>query len=144
MKSGLRIGQSAEIEVTVTEEMQASFGREMIHNLYSTSWLVHHMEWASRKLIEPYLEPHEEGMGSHVEVSHLMLTLTGMKVRVKAVVYEIRDKKIVCEVEAFNIRGKIGKGTITQSIVEKTWLDKKKKEMSIINQLASETEPAPK
>ena len=142
MKPGIHIGQSAEIEITVTPDMQASFGGGVVHQLFSTSSLIQHLEWAARKIIEPYLEPYEEAMGSHVEVSHLMLTLTGMNVRVKACVHEIRDKKVVCEVEAFNIRGKIARGTITQSIVEKAWLDKKMKEMLLINQLSTQTRTA--
>lgn len=142
MKPGIHIDQSAEIEITVTPDMQVSFGGKIIHELYSTSWLVQHMEWTARKIIEPYLQPHEEAMGSHVEVSHLMLTLIGMQVRIKACVHEIRDNKVVCEVEAFNIRGKIARGMITQSIVEKTWLDKKMKEMSLINQLSNSTQAA--
>lgn len=136
MKSGLAIGQTAEFEILVTKDMRAEFVGVAVHELYSTSDLVNHIEWAARKILIPYLESHEEGMVSHVEVSHLTLTVPGMKVRVKAIVSEIRDKKIVCDVEAFNTRGKIARGTVTQSIIEKSWLDKKMKELSIINQLS--------
>ncbi len=62
-------------------------------------------------------------MVSHVEVSHMTLTVIGMTVRVKATVSEIRDKKIVCDVEAFNTRGKIARGTVSLSITERTWLE---------------------
>ena len=137
MKTGLQVGQSAEIEVEITNAMLANFDGRPVHNLYSTSALVNHMEWVARKVILPYLEEHEEVMNSHAEISHLTLSLPGMKVRVKAVVSDIRDKKIVCDIEAFNSRGKIARGSITQSLIEKQWLDRKMKELSIINQLAS-------
>lgn len=137
MKPGLKIGDSAEIEIKVTRDMRAAFGGITVHELFSTSSLVHHMEWAARKVLEQYLESDEEAMGYHVEVTHLMLTLIDMSVRVKATVTEIREKRIVCEVEAFNLRGKIARGLVTQSLVEKEWLDKKMKEMSVVNQIAS-------
>jgi len=136
MKAGLEIGQSAEIDILVTKDMRTEFVGETVHDLYSTSDLVNHIEWAARKCLMPFLDTNEEGMVSHVEVSHLTLTVTGMSVRVKATVSEIRDKKIVCDVEAFNTRGKIARGTVTQSIIERTWLENKMKELSLINQLA--------
>lgn len=136
MKSGLMVGQSAEVEVVVTKDMRPAFAGPPVHDLYATSALVHDMEWAARKLILPYLEPHEEGMGSHIEVSHLMPTLPGMKVIVRATVSEVRENKVVCDLDAFNVRGKIARGTMTQAIIDKEWLDKRMKEMSIINQLS--------
>jgi predicted thioesterase len=138
MKPGLNVGQSAEVEIEITKDMLATLAGETIHELYATSSLVQHMELAGRKLIVPFLEDHEEGMGSHVEVSHLALTLPGMRVKVKATVTEIRDKKVVCDVEAYNTRGKIARGTVTQSIVEKAWLDRKMKELSIIINLSDQ------
>ena len=137
MKSGLMKGQSAELEITVTPDMEAQFGGQLVHPLYSTSALVHHMEWAARKTILPYLEEHEEGMGSHVEVSHLMLTPTGMNIKIKAVVSDIRDHRIECEVEAFNSRGKVARGTIVQTVVEKKWLEQKVREFTVINGIAA-------
>jgi fluoroacetyl-CoA thioesterase len=136
MKAGLEIGQSAEIDILVTKDMRTEFVGESVHDLYSTSDLCNQIEWAARKCLMPFLETTEESMVSHVEISHLALTVTGMNVRVKATVSEIRDKKIVCVVEAFNTRGKIARGTVTQSIIERTWLENKMKELSLINQLA--------
>lgn len=143
MKAGLEIGQSAEIDLLVTKDMRTEFVGETVNDLYSTSDLVNHIEWAARKVLIPFLELNEEGMVSHVEVSHLTLTVTGMNVRVKATVSEIRDKKIVCDVEAYNTRGKIARGTVTQSVIEKTWLANKMKELSIINQLSSQNYQVP-
>lgn len=142
MKPGLTKGQTAQIEITTTPDMRAQFGGDTVHDLFSTAALVHHMEWAARKAILPYLEPHEEGMGSHVEVSHLSFTPTGWKVTVRATVTDIRDRKIECEVEAFNSRGKVAKGTITQSIIEKDWLQRKMRELAVIDGIAREQETA--
>ncbi len=138
MKAGLAIGHTAEIDILVTKDMRPEFVGEAVHDLYSTSDLVNHIEGAAHKCLRPFLETTEEGMVSHVEVSHLTLTVTGMSVRVKATVSEIRDKKIVCDVEAFNTRGKIARGTVTLSITERGWLENKMRELSLINELAKQ------
>ena len=140
MKPGLQIGQSAELEITVTPDMAARFPDEFVHDLYSTSALVHHMEWAARKTIFSYLEPHEEGMGFHIDIHHLMLTPIGMKVTIKATITDIRDHKVECDVEAFNWRGKVAKGVIVQSIVERSWLERKIREMEVVEGIVREQE----
>jgi len=144
MKPELRIGLTAEIEVTVTKDMLAEFDGEEMQDVYATSALVHHAELVTRKLLLPHLDPQEQAMTSNIEVSHLVLTVPGMRVKVKAQVREIRDKKIVCDIEATHARGKVARGTLTQAIVEKSWLDNKIKEMSLINQLALQADAAQK
>lgn len=136
MKPGLKEGDTAEVEVVVDKSMVASFGGQTVHDLYSTSSLINHMEWAARKLILPYLEEQEEGMGCHISVSHRSLTLLNMKVTIRATVTDIRENKIECEVEAFNSRTKIARGTIVQAIVQKQWLEKKMKEVSLVETIA--------
>ncbi|MBZ0187062.1 MAG: hypothetical protein K8F91_12515 [Candidatus Obscuribacterales bacterium] len=137
MKVGLAIGQTAEIEVAVSDAMTAAFEGITVHNLYATSALVHHMEFAARKLILSYLEPHEEGMDCHVQVSHLAPTLPGMTVTIRATISDIRDNKIQAEVEASNIRGKIARGEVTQAIIDKEWLEKRMKELGIVHHLST-------
>jgi fluoroacetyl-CoA thioesterase len=139
MKAGLLNGQSIELEVTVTRDMLAEFDGQAVNDLYATSALVHNIEQVCHKLLSPFLESHEQVVTSYIEISHLMLTVTGMKVKLKATATEVRENKIVCEIEAHNVRGKLAKGSVTQVIVENNWLDKKVKEMSIINNLASES-----
>jgi len=138
MKPGISVGQTAELEVEITPDMTAAFEGITVHDLYSTSCLVHHMEFAARKLILDYLEPHEEGMGCHVQVSHLAPTLPGMLVKLKATITGIRDNKIQTEVEASNVRGKIARGEVTQAIIEKEWLEKRMKELSIVQNISTE------
>lgn len=142
MKPGLKEGQTAEVEVTVTKDMLAAFDGDLVHELFSTSALIHHMEHAARKTILPYLEDHEEGMGCHINASHRMLTLPGMKVRLVATVIDIRDSKVECEVEAFNSRGKIARGTVVQAIVDKSWLSNKMREMQVVESIREQAEQA--
>lgn len=136
MKNSLVLGKAKELEITVTPDMEASFEGKKIHPLLSTSSLIHYMEFAARQLLVDYLAPDEEAMGFNIDVSHLMLTVSGMKIKIKAAVSEIRDNKVVCDVEAYNIRGKIARGSFTQAIVKKNWLENKIKELNIITHLA--------
>jgi fluoroacetyl-CoA thioesterase len=133
MKPGIKPGQTAEIEFLVTPEMFAQFQGTLVHELLSTSALVYQMEWAARQIILPYLEAHEEGMGSRVDVHHSMMTPGGVKVKVRATVTEIRDNKIECEVEATNARGKVAKGVVVQAIVEKSWVSNKIREIEVVD-----------
>lgn len=138
MKPGLKVGQTSEIEFEVTPKMVAQFKGKVVHELLSTSYLVQELEWAARQTILPYLEAHEEGMGSHVDVHHIMLAPVGITVKVKATVTEIRDNKIECEVEASNFRGKVAKGTVLQAVVDKSWVEKKIAEMEVVEGIVRE------
>jgi len=139
MKPGLKAGQTAEVEIVVSPDMRAAFEEQTAHDLYATSQLVQHMEWVARKTILPFLDTNEESMGNHLEVSHMKPTLTGMKVKLKATVKEILNNKVFCEIEASTSMGKIARGSVTQAVVEKEWLLKKKKEMSLIDHLVQDT-----
>lgn len=144
MVAQVALGHTAEIEITVADRMRAQFDDGLVHEIYSTSSLVHHMEWVARKAILPFLEEHEEAMGCHVDVAHLKPTLIGMKVQIRATVSEVLKNKIVCDVEAFNGLGKIAKGYVTQAVLDKGWLDLKKKELWLLHHLAEEANPQPR
>jgi fluoroacetyl-CoA thioesterase len=137
MKPGLAIGQTTTIETNVSWDMIVRYEGKTVHELYSTSALVHHMELSARKLIWPYLEETEECMGCHVDVSHLAMTLPDMKVTIVSTIADIRDNKVVVDVEASNIRGKIARGTVTHAVIDKAWLTNRMKEISVIQNIAA-------
>jgi predicted thioesterase len=135
MKPGLQEGQVAESQFTVTPQMFALFQGQTVHELLSTSALVHQLEWAARKTILPYLEPHEEGIGARVEVHHLTMTPAGAEVTVRARVSNVHGNKVECEVEAFNLRSKIARGKVVQAIVDRAWLARKQAELQLAEDL---------
>lgn len=137
MKPGLAVGQTTNLELEVSWDMIVRYEGKTVHELYSTSMLVHHMELTARKLIWPYLEESEECMGCHVDVSHLAMTLPGMTVTINSTIADIRENKIVVEVEASNIRGKIARGTVTHAVIDKAWLRNRMKEISVIQNIAA-------
>jgi predicted thioesterase len=120
MNPGLLPGSVAEIEVVVDESMFAAFEGKIVHPVLSTVAMIEVMELAGRRIILPYLEPDEEGVGEAIDVRHTAPTVAGMRVRVRATLDRIDGNRIICGVEARNDRGTIGSGTFTQRIVKKS------------------------
>ena len=116
-------GTEAEVRVVVDGTMLAGFEGRVVHAVYSTAAMVSHLELAGRKIILPYLEEGEEGVGHAIAVTHLVPTLPGMVVMARARYRETRGRQVICDVEAFNRWGKIGEGTFTQVIVDRQKLD---------------------
>jgi fluoroacetyl-CoA thioesterase len=119
MKPGMSVGQTASITATVTPDMFAQFEGEVVHPVYSTVSMVYHMEWASRKIILPYLEEDEEGMGGAVSMKHIAPSGEGTVVTVTATLSEMRSNVIMTKVEARNEAGIIGTGEVKQVILPK-------------------------
>ncbi|WP_409270182.1 thioesterase family protein [Neobacillus sp. SCS-31] len=119
MKPGMRIGQEETIQFTVTKEMFAEFGGQVVHPAYSTAWMVYHMEWASRKIILPFLEVNEEGMGAEVTVKHIAPGLEGDAITVTASLSSMEGNTVVTEVKAYGPDGLIGIGDVKQKILPK-------------------------
>jgi fluoroacetyl-CoA thioesterase len=78
-------GYRARINVVVTEEMVVDFAElGRVHPVYATYWMARHMEEAGRKVIVPWLEAGEDGIGSAVSVRHLAPALVGMRLEIVA------------------------------------------------------------
>ncbi|HEY8286367.1 MAG TPA: hotdog domain-containing protein [Chloroflexota bacterium] len=112
-----RLRPEASIEVTVTENMLAAFGDEVIHQVYGTASMVNHMELAARAVILLAREPEEEGIGYRVEVTHLAPAPVGSRITVIARLGTVEGNRVTCKVEARTQHGLIGEGTITQVIL---------------------------
>ncbi|MEC5424085.1 thioesterase [Virgibacillus sp. C22-A2] len=125
MKPGMAIGRQETIKIEVTEEMFASFEGTVVHPVYSTVAMVYHMEWVSRKIILPFLEEHEEGMGAAVELKHISPSPLHSFVSLTATLIEHKKEQVITKVEAFNEHGLIGKGEVKQVILPKELIRKK-------------------
>lgn len=114
-------GFQAVFETVVTPEMTVNF-EELgpVHPVYATYWMAKHMELAGRKIILPFLEEGEEGIGSHVEVRHLASALPGMRVRIVAYHERTEGNRVYASMEAYNELGDlIGRGRTEQVILPK-------------------------
>ena len=119
MKPDLKPGVKAEVSAVVTEDMCPTFDGIIVHRVYSTWALAHHMELAARKVLAPHLEPHEEGIGSHLSIDHLAPTPVGKTVRVVATCTELDDSKVVCDVVAYEGERVVGRGKQVQRVFPK-------------------------
>jgi predicted thioesterase len=112
-------GYQATVEIIVTAEMTVNFeelGR--VHPVYATYWMVKHMELAGRKIILPFLEDGEEGIGYEVRVRHLASALPGMRVRIVSEHLRSERNRVYVECHAYNeLDDVIGEGETTQVIL---------------------------
>lgn len=130
VKEGLKAGNSTSFAVDVTEDMFAQFEGNIVHPAYSTVSMVYHMEWISRKLLIPYLEDDEEGMGAAVTMKHIAPSGLGTTIEVSAVVTEVKEQELVTKVELSNEYGLVGKGEVKQGILPKHLINNKLKKVS--------------
>ncbi len=123
MKDTLQIGNAADVTVAVTEDMCPAFDGVVVHRVYSTWSMAHHMEIAARKVLAPHLEAHEEGIGSHLSIDHVAPAPLGGTVRVVAEAVELGPTTLVCDVIARHVRDEgekvVGKGRQVQRILPK-------------------------
>lgn len=119
MKDGLHPGYKASLTIEVTEDMAACFGGQMVHPVLSTVSMVYFMEWAGRKVILPFLEEHEEGVGASINVKHRAPAPIGKKVTFTAIAKEISPNKVVCDVIAEHDKAIVGEAEFTQVILPK-------------------------
>lgn len=111
-------GISSSVRFRVDESMLAGFGGAMIHPVLSTATLVYYLEWAGRKLIEPYLEPEEEGVGHAISVVHRAPAFPGSEVTASATLARYEGNRVVAAVAARDAEGRlIAEGEFTQVIL---------------------------
>ncbi len=118
-------GYQATFETVVTDEMTVNF-EEMgsVHPVYATYWMVKHMELVGRKIILPFLEQGEEGIGYEVRVRHLASALPGMRVRIISEYVKTEKNRVYARCRAYNeIKDLIGEGETTQVILAQAKLE---------------------
>lgn len=130
MHKGLSPGMTATVGTTVTEQMVARLGGQKIHPVLATAQMIEWMEWAGRKLILPYLEPHEDAVGYAVDIVHLRPTLVGESFTATARFVAQEGNRLIAEVHADNERGRIGEGRFVQVLVEKAVLERTLEELA--------------
>jgi len=111
-------GYEGHLGVVLTEEMTVDFGElGRIHPVYATYWIARHMEEAGRKVILPFLEEADEGLGTAVAVKHLASALPGMRVEVVAKHVATEGRKVVCECTAISELGDLIATGSTEQVV---------------------------
>ena len=114
IKPGL-MGESAQL---VTEGLTAgAFGSGLVPAL-ATPAMIALMENASVNAIQESLQVGETSVGVEVNVKHLAATPVGMRVRARAEVCLVDERRVTFQVEAWDDRERIGEGTHVRAIVD--------------------------
>lgn len=120
-------GYQASFTTRVTPEMLVDFEElGAVHPVYATYWLAKHMELVGRKIILPFLEEGEEGIGYAVAVRHLAPALLGMRVRVTGEHAGTEGNRVFVRCRAEHELGDlIGEGETVQVILPQWKLDER-------------------
>jgi len=105
-------------EKTVTEDKLATSVGSGKVTVLATVMMIALMEETCVGSVEPYLEPGQGTVGTHVDVSHCSATPQGLKYRVESELVEIDRRRLVFKVRAFDECGLIGEGTHERFIID--------------------------
>lgn len=124
MKEGLVPGTQKEVSYVVTPEMCPVFDGEVVHQVCSTWEIVHYMELAGRMVLLDFLEPHEEGVGSHASCDHMGPAPVGSTVRVVATATDVSDRELACDCVAFRGDRMVAAGKTVQKVFPREVLER--------------------
>ena len=123
-------GYETRHQIVVTDAMTVDFeDREdprlgTLHTVYATYWLAKHMELVSRKIILPFLEEGEAGIGFEVAVKHLASALPGMRVTLTARFERMERNRVFATCQAVSELGDVlGTGSTVQVILSEERLE---------------------
>jgi predicted thioesterase len=119
MKPGLESGVFAELTFKVTADMCPHFDGVLIHPVCATWTIVHQMEVAGRKVLAPYLEEDEEGIGGGITVTHKAPTPIGSVVCVRADFESLEGRRLVCVVRAWRDEVELAEASFLQVVMNR-------------------------
>jgi len=118
MKDTLKPGMFAEQTITTTPEMGITHLGPNAPSMFSTPSMIGLMEGTCVHFLTPHMDTGEQTVGFHVDVKHLAPTKIGQKVKAKVTLKEIKGRRLLFTVEAFNEDGtKVGDGTHERAVV---------------------------
>ncbi|MFT3734224.1 MAG: thioesterase family protein [Rhodocyclaceae bacterium] len=87
--------------------------------VFATGFLVGLLEWACIRAINDLLEPHEQTVGTHINVSHIAATPPGLTVTVRVRLVEVEGRRLLFEVEAHDGVDLISSGTHERCVIHR-------------------------
>ena len=119
MKDSLKVGMGHEQTITTTPEMGIVHLGPDAPSMYSTPAMIQLMEGTCVQFLTPHMGEGEQTVGFHVDVKHLAPTQIGQKVTGKVSLNEIKGRRLLFTVEAFNEDGtKIGEGKHERAVID--------------------------
>jgi fluoroacetyl-CoA thioesterase len=111
-------GLIGEVSEFVTEQLTAVSVRSGLVNAYATPAMIALMENASVSAIQKCLAKGQTSVGLEINVKHIAATPVGMRVRARAEVLAVNERRVTFKIEAWDAKEKIGEGTHTRFLVD--------------------------
>lgn len=105
------------IEKTVTTEMTARIMGSGTLDVLATPSMIALIEETAWKSVASELEPEMASVGTNLKIDHLAPTPVGMKVRCETELKEVDGRKLIFEVNVYDEKGLVGKGTHERFII---------------------------
>jgi predicted thioesterase len=113
----ITVGAEAEATTVVTREVTVRHFHANMPEVYGTPFMIYLMEVAASNAIQPGLPAGWVSVGVDVNIRHLAPTPVGRTVTARAKVTKVTDKLIEFEVQAYDGKNLIGKGTHSRAPV---------------------------
>lgn len=133
MKHIFDIGAEKTMQKKVTTNDLAHFDAQKVHDVYATFALAKDVEWACRQFVLEMKEPHEEGIGTMLNIEHISPALLGEVVNFSCRISALKGNNVVCSYEVKVGDRLIAKGEQGQKILPKAKID------AIFKKLANST-----
>ena len=91
--------------------------------VFATGFLVGFLEWACIEAVHPHLDPGEQTVGTHIDVSHSAATPPGLVVTATIELVAVEGKKLVFTVEAHDGIDVISRGRHERFIIDRKKFD---------------------
>ncbi len=114
----IEAGLKNEMTAVVTEAVTAEKVGSGSLPVYATPAMIALMEGTCAACAAPYLGDGEGTVGVAVSISHIAATPLGMKVRCTCELIEVKGRKLVFEVNAYDEKKQIGTGTHTRVVID--------------------------
>jgi fluoroacetyl-CoA thioesterase len=120
MREGFKVGITVDMPAKVEKHMKAHLEGLVRHPLYATWAMVYHMETASRMLLAPYLEPHEDAVGGGLLVKHLRPARVGAPLHVTAKLVRVKGTRVFTRAEVHSRGRKLGEASVLQVVMNRS------------------------
>jgi len=111
-------GLTGEVEAVVTQSDTAARWGSGLVPVFGTPALVGLMESAAVQALTDHLLPGQTSVGGRIDLRHLAPTPVGMRVRARAQLLEVENRRLEFVVEAWDEVEKIGHATHERFIVD--------------------------
>ncbi|HHX21914.1 MAG TPA: thioesterase family protein [Clostridiales bacterium] len=114
----LTAGLKHELTITVEDKLTAAAVGSGALPVFSTPSMIALMEMCARDAVQPHLDEGWGSVGTLVEVRHLSATPVGLTVRCECELLEVKGKRLLFSVRAYDPHGLIGEGQHERYLVD--------------------------